>query len=334
MKILQVTNAYPTENLPVYGIFIKEQIDSLVDLGIKSDIYFINGREKGKFEYYKAYRELKKIVNNYDIVHCHHFLTALVVLATKPDSKVIVTFLSDGIKEFIKPDNPLFNKIIKQKLYNYILRKSDACIFKNKIPDIQASSLKPQASNFFYLPNGVNTEFFKLIDKTYAKQQLGLDVSKNYILFASLVDINRNEKRHDIFLDTMKVLKEKYKRDDIVELVISNVKRSEVPLYFNAASLHLLTSDFEGSPNSVKESLACNTPVVSTDVGNVKKMLEGLKNSYVCESNSPEKLAELVIKSLDNKTEEDSRKLIIDKKLDLKSKAHELKNIYELLMNQ
>ena len=54
MKILHVTNNYPTKNFPIFGIFVKEQIDSLIDLGIDIDLFFINGREKGPLEYIKS----------------------------------------------------------------------------------------------------------------------------------------------------------------------------------------------------------------------------------------------------------------------------------------
>ena len=329
MKILQVTNTYPTGKLPVYGIFIKEQIDSLKDIGINCDLYFINGRENGKLEYLRAYQNLKKIINDYDIIHAHHFLTALVVLALKPKGKVIVTFLSDGIKEFIYPNNYLFNNLVKQPLYKYILRHSDARIFKKSLP----SKLKNDKYSF-YLPNGVNLDLFSPIDKSEAKQKLGLDNNKNYILFASLIDINRPEKRYDIFSNTIIILKEQYSDFNIEELTIVNVPRHLVPYYFNAASLHLLTSDFEGSPNSVKESLACNTPVVSRNVGNVSDLLSGLNKSLISNDSNPHVLADLVIKSLKNTAPEDSRSTLIKKKLDMRSIATELGNIYETLINK
>jgi teichuronic acid biosynthesis glycosyltransferase TuaC len=329
MKILHVTNAYPTSKLPVYGIFIKEQVDSLKSLGINSDLYFINGRENGKTEYIKAYRNLKKIINNYDIIHAHHFLTALVVLACKPSAKVVVTFLSDGIKEFIKPDNVLFNKLIKQNLFNYILKHSDARIFKKSIP----LSLKVDKFSF-YLPNGVNTDMFYPISREEAKQKLGLKTEKNYILFVSLIDIKRQEKRYDIFQKTMNILQNKYGRNDVEELCISNIARDSVNLYINASRLHMLTSDFEGSPNSVKECLASNIPVISTNVGNVPDLLKGLKNSFISQTNNPEELADLVNKSLNIDTFEDSRTIIIKNKLDINSKAIELKNIYDMLLNK
>jgi len=54
-----------------------------------------------------------------------------------------------------------------------------------------------------------------------------------------------------------------------------------MPTLFNAADVLLLTSDREGSPNTVKEAMACNLPVVATDVGDVRSRLDGVANSHV-----------------------------------------------------
>lgn len=48
MKVLHITNNYPTEKFPIFGIFVKEQIDSLTELGVENEVFFIKGREKGK----------------------------------------------------------------------------------------------------------------------------------------------------------------------------------------------------------------------------------------------------------------------------------------------
>jgi glycosyltransferase involved in cell wall biosynthesis len=63
---------------------------------------------------------------------------------------------------------------------------------------------------------------------------------------------------------------------------ISGVPHEEVPYYINAANALILTSRHEGSPNTVKEAMACNVPVVSTDVGDVRERLEGVTPSAVC----------------------------------------------------
>ena len=60
MKVLHITNNYPTAKFPVFGIFVKEQIESLSSEGIESDIFFVNGRENGKIAYLERLRDLRK----------------------------------------------------------------------------------------------------------------------------------------------------------------------------------------------------------------------------------------------------------------------------------
>jgi len=57
-------------------------------------------------------------------------------------------------------------------------------------------------------------------------------------------------------------------------LTVSKVYYTEMPWYYSAADAMILCSDSEGSPTSVKEALACNLPVVSTDVGDVRRSCE------------------------------------------------------------
>ena len=94
------------------------------------------------------------------------------------------------------------------------------------------------------------------------------------------MNLYRKEKRYDIYKKVMELLQSKYNFTTIEELHLVNVSRDLVPYYFNASDLHLLVSDFEGSPNSIKESLACDIPVVSTKVGNVEEMLSGLEFNF------------------------------------------------------
>lgn len=308
MKVLHVTNNFPTIKHPIFGIFVKEQIDSLIKENVQSKVFFINGKEKGKIEYVKSIFRLSKLLkeNSFDVVHCHHVFSAIVFLLTfkYKNNKSIVSFQNDPDKESIL------------NLFNLVKNKVTCWIFKN-------NSIYVKHKKGIYLPNGVNTFFFKPIDRIIAKNKLGLDINKKYILFVSSNYI-RNQKRYDVFKATIKELK---KNDDTIEeLKMINVNRELTPYYFNAANLHLLTSDFEGSPNSVKESMSCNTPVVSRDVGNVRELFEGVDSCRIG-SESPKDLAELCLKIMDLKTI-NSRDAIIKKKLDIQSVAKNLKDLY------
>ncbi len=325
-KILQVTNAYPTNRHNIFGIFIKDQLDGLKEIGLEFDLFFINAKEKGKYEYYKAFKELKKSVNNYELIHCHHFLTAFIVLLCKPKAKVIVSFLSDGPSEFIIPRN-LINNFITKVMFDFIVGRSDVRIFKSNIP----KTLKGDSSSF-HVPNGVDLSFFKPMSKEEAKSKLKLDTQKKYILFVSSQDLYRPEKRYDLYLKTIEILKRK--DPDVEELAIDNVTRNELPYYYNAAEMHLLTSDFEGSPNSIKECLACNTPVVSHNVGSVLQILDGIANCFIVNNNTPEEFAKYSYQLMTHKQDVFLPSIVREKQLDKTSSLYKIKKIYKDLLNE
>ncbi len=318
MKVLHITNNYPTKDHPIYGIFVKEQIESLTNQGIYNEVFFINGRERGKSEYIKSVYLLKKFLNNrqFDIIHCHHALSAVCMILSGESRKykTILSYQNDPSKEQ--------GKI----LYHFLKKKCRAIILKNNCSIVNNNAT-------FYQPNGVNIDFFKPIDKKKSLEKLQFDNKKQYILFVSS-NFVRQQKRHDKFQKVLQILRDKYKLFDIEEIMLVNTERSLVPYYFNAASLHLLTSDFEGSPNSVKEAMACNIPVVSTNVGNVSELLEGVNGSFVSKTSHPEELAFLAYQALTFKGEINSREKLIEKKLDTESVAKNIISIYKKIINE
>ena len=181
-----------------------------------------------------------------------------------------------------------------------------------------------------YLPNGCNSDFFVPMDKVECKKKLGLDVNKRYILYVdSNRSRNRTQKRKDRFDATMQLLQEKYGYDNLAELVMVGVPRQDVPTWMNACDLHLLSSDEEGSPNSVKECLFCGVPVVATNVGNVEDLLENMPASYVSGEFTPDSLAEVANRALaSNATKVEIRNAVMQKGLDIGSVAKNLYQIY------
>ena len=79
-------------------------------------------------------------------------------------------------------------------------------------------------------------------------------------------------------------------------------KRDELPEIINCADISVLYSDNEGSPLSVKESLACGVPVVANRVGDIDDLIVNKENGYILQKESIEKLAELMSLCLNNAT--------------------------------
>lgn len=320
MKVLQITSNYPTKKNPIFGIFMKEQVDSLIKYGVKSTVFFSNGSEI-KYGAVKHVLSIFKLQwhllwNKYDLIHCHSNISGLIVALSGAwiFNKCIISFQNDPDKEsdakVFKMLYPLFNKIIVKKKTKYLSWKK-----------------------VVYLPNGCNTEFFRPLDRYECKKKIGLKDNIDYILFVdSNTSKNRTQKRKDRFDATLEILRNKYNHN-VEELVMIGVPRDMVPMWMNSCSLHLMTSDLEGSPNSIKECIMCNVPIVSTNVGNVKDMIDQIPGAYVTNNFSPEELADLTHKVLISKTKFNGRKKLIEEGYGINSIARKLYTLYDELIN-
>jgi glycosyltransferase involved in cell wall biosynthesis len=132
------------------------------------------------------------------------------------------------------------------------------------------------------LPNGVDFDIFKKHSKEEAKQKLRLDPNKKYILFAG--NYLSPQKGYSILAKAVNRLKQN--RPEYELLLAHNVPHEIVPLYMNAAEVLGLPSLKEGSPNVVKEAIACNLPVVATDVGDIRKTIGDIPGCFLVERNA------------------------------------------------
>lgn len=325
MKVLQLTTNYPCKENPIYGIFMKEQADSLVPLGVVNTIYFSNGlksrlkvKNSGMFIHLwsaiKLFFHLRR--HRYDVIHCHNVHSGLIL-------QVACGFKKAGtvISLQIDPETPGSND---NKYFKSLYGKFDKVIVKKP--------LSVSRDKVVYLPNGVNTELFRPMDREECKRRLGLEPAKRYILF---VDSNttkkRSQKRRDRFDRVLEILKEQYGHDNLEPLVMTRTAREDVPTWMNACDLYLLTSDEEGSPNAVKECMACNVPIVATPVGNIPDLFEGVEGCYMSDDFDAERLAALAHRSLTSKRPDTLRDAIVAKGLDIASVANRLNQLYSEL---
>ncbi len=319
MRVLHVTTNYPTPEYPIFGIFVKEQVESLRAQGVECDVFYCNGQNKGFRKYITYVPSLwwKAISGKYDVIHCHHALSAIILTMTLAPffKKTVLSYQNDPTREWGDKCFKLMNRLMRRMIV--------------KLPSAYLKYPKVH-----YLPNGVNQDFFHPMDKEECKRALGLDPKKRYILFMDSNKRVREQKRKDRFDATLDILRSKYGYTDIEAIELRNTPRPLIPQYMNAIDLHLISSDFEGSPNSVKECVTCNTPVVSTDVGNVREMIADIPGCYVASSRAEvttaEELAELCHKVLSSSTPFTGREAFLAKGYDMATVARRLINeIYQ-----
>lgn len=286
MKVLIITSVYPTLSNPYSGLYVKEQIDSikLKYSNVKFDVYYID-HYKGKFEYIKSIINVNSLIrnNNYDVIHIHYGIAGLFLLnpfkhKTPP---VVVTFHGSDIQ----PNGG--NGKLSEYISKTIAKRANAVIVLN---NTMSKIVSKYNANRLIIPCSVNLKIFR---KKYHNQN-----KKPIIIFPS--NRTRAVKNYALFRQVLDILKKEYGLDPI-EREIKNMSREQVADLFSNADLLLMTSKSEGSPQVIKEAMACDLPCVSTPVGDVNVLLDGVKDSYVSKEHSASELAALSYQSLKRK---------------------------------
>lgn len=305
MKILFISSGNSGAISPI----VKAQSESLIEKGVAIDYFLIHG--KGIKGYFKSIFKLRKFLKNnkYDLFHAHYSLTAFVasLAGCKP---LIVSLMGSDVKKnnTIKPIIKFFSKYIWKKT----IVKSD---------DMKTSL---GIKNVKVIPNGVNLSIFHPIDKNEAQKNLNWDNNKIHLLFAA--NPNRLVKNFSLVKSVFNEL-----NDANIELhTLENVPFNLMNTYYNASDAILLSSLWEGSPNVIKESLACNKPLLSTDVGDVKLNFEQVNGVFISTHNQIDYLNNLqkLINFVKEKKESNGRTKIKELNLDAESIASQLLEIY------
>lgn len=316
MRILHITTNYPTPEYPIFGIFVKEQVESLQAIGVDCDVLYCDRKGRGTWMYLTYIPRIwwRILRGRYDVIHCHHVLSALLCLCTLWPlfKKCVVSYQNDPTKEW------------KINCFGLIHACFNRIIIKN-------TSTYLQRSKTVYLPNGCNADFFRPMDRMTCREQLGLDKEAVYVLYMDSNKWGRTQKRKDRFDKTLDLVRKMRPDLDVRALELYNTPREQIPAYMNACNLHLISSDFEGSPNSVKECLCCNVPVVSTDVGNVREMIGDISGCRVVADFSAASLAQAVERVLAEKVAFCGREQFLARGYAMPDVAGKLLEIYDSL---
>ena len=273
MRVLVFTNMYPTPDAPFYGTFVADEVDSLRRAGVAVDVYFVNGRHnKLSYAGMPAGFYSRLLSGDYHIVHVHHsFCGALAVL--QHDVPVVWTFHEGAINAQDHTQDDA--RVIKYPAYSKGLKRWVAARVDALIAVSERVREPLGREDAVVIPSGVDLERFIPMDRDVARHTVGLPAGRRYVLFPS--SPSRREKRYPLARCALDRLHEIAPETHDVELVVlDEVPHNQVPFYMNAADVVLMTSAFEASPVTIREALACNVPVVSTAVGDVPVLLDGV----------------------------------------------------------
>ncbi|MCC7429423.1 glycosyltransferase family 4 protein [bacterium] len=213
------------------------------------------------------------------------------------------------------------DKIVEKFILKFAVTFVDKLIVKShKI----ACKIKKSVS---LIPNGVDLKIFNLIEKCKARENCGLEKDKVYFLFAA--NPEREEKNFALAEILVNKIKEKISNAELI--VVHKKTQKELNEFYNAADFLLLTSNHEGSPNVVKEALATNLPVISTDVGDVSERFEGVTNTYILSGNLENDVSK-ILSMVKNYSRNNGREMLTD--LEISKVAKRIIKVYEEVLKK
>ena len=280
MRILAVTNMYPTPQHPTLGVFVEQQVKGLKRIGLDIDVLLVDRASRGVGAYCSLSRRIRASVADVqpDIVHVMYGgVTADITTHAACRRPVVISFcgsdllgasLSGTVRTLITGCGVLASHRAARKASGIVVKSQN---LRDALPaDIDASRIR-------LIPNGIDLDRFRPLDRHTCRHQLGWRADRFHILFSS----NAGDpcKRPALAQDAVRALNDLGVPGELHQL--SGVRHDEVAIWLNASNALLLTSVTEGSPNIVKEALACDVPVVSLDVGDVAKHIRGIPGCYL-----------------------------------------------------
>lgn len=263
MRVLIVSNMYPTRERPEFGVFVRDQLEALGRIeGVEPELYVFEGG--GIRAYRKAVRPLRQHLksHSYDVVHAHYGLTGWV--ARKAGAKPLIVTLH-GTDVYDKRAGRISRSVAR--------RADQVAVVSEDLGRAlgRVRTKRPIA----VLPTGVNLDRFEQRPRNAARKQLGIDPEGSYILFPFNPD--RPVKHYDRAVAVADAI------EDLEVLTLGQVPPDEVATYMNAVDATLVPSEYEGFGLAALETLACNTPVVATPTGMAEELLRGVDGCHCIE---------------------------------------------------
>jgi glycosyltransferase involved in cell wall biosynthesis len=262
MRVLVVTNLTPDDSYRGRGVFVREQVAALGELGVEVELYSfpVGGRA-----YLPATAEIRRRLRRgrFDLVHAHYGLAAWCakLAGAKP---LVVTFHGTDVR------HPVSGRLSRRLVGRVELAgAASRALFaaEGGIPGLP----KPEGRSAV-IPCGADLDRFARVDRREARTRLGLEADGRYLLFPASPE--RRVKRFDRAKQVADLAG--------AELLYGGrIDAMTMPDWVNAANAVLVPSDNEGFGLVAVEALACDVPVLSTPVGAAPALLAGLDGCLV-----------------------------------------------------
>jgi glycosyltransferase involved in cell wall biosynthesis len=303
MKVLIVCSKNSGRVAP----FILEQVDSLIQMGVEIEYFTIE--HKGIKGYLKCYYPLLKKIKEFnpDILHAHYGLSGLLANLQRK-VPVVTTYLGSDINS----RNVYYFSRVSMMLSAYNIFVSDKNSIKSR-----------QSKNKSLIPYGLKSDLFIPMNKEVCRDEHQLIKKGKYVIFAG--SLQNPIKNPELAIKSVEML------GNVALLSLGKgYTREQVVSLMNAADVALMTSFSEGSPQFIKEAMACNLPIVSVPVGDVSEIMNHIDGCYIC-TYQKEDVAEKLKMALDFGKRTNGRHRILELGLDSETVAKKIIEVYQQL---
>jgi glycosyltransferase involved in cell wall biosynthesis len=282
---------YPSKDRPFFGTFVEQQIKGLQAMGVEVEVLLSDRAREGVRAYWRLGRSVRERVGaSPDLIHVMYGgVTAEIVTRAVPSVPVIVSFCgSDLLGEHLPGFVRKLMVAYGVRASHRAARRAAGIVVKSRnLRDALPRGLDPGRVKI--IPNGVDLNRFKPMEAGQCRRRLSWDPDRFHVLFPA--NTGAPLKRLWLAQAALAAAEREGLASDLH--LLQGVPHKEVPVWLNASDVVLLTSEHEGSPNVIKEALACNVPVISVDVGDVAERIEGIEGCFLAAADAASLAAKL-----------------------------------------
>ncbi|MBI4869975.1 MAG: glycosyltransferase [Candidatus Riflebacteria bacterium] len=271
-------------------IFCKRLVAGLQAAGLPVRPFFLASRTSPTVlarEWLRLRRELAEF--KAELVHAQFGSMTALVCATATALPLVATFHGSDLNPAVA-DSWLRNTLGHLFSHLSALRARRIICVSHELKD----RLSWCAGRVTVLPAGADPELFRPGPRDEAREELGWNGDDRVVLFYA--SQTPHAKRLDLAVAALESVRRRLPTARL-EIVYGGVEPDRMPLLMKASDCLLVTSEREGMPTIVQEALVCNLPVISTDVGDVKRYLESVEWSRLVERD-PEAIADALLSVL------------------------------------
>jgi len=305
------------------GIFMRNAAEGLKSLGVDIQMEYL-GRLTSPWRIIKAREHLQKISKNFDLIHSQYgSACALTVSKIKGRPKILTLRGSDWNRKFTFNLGQNIHSMISSIFSRYAINSYDLVVNVSRRMESEVKERFPNIKTAV-IPSPIDLQRFIPLNKLKARAELGFQNNTEKWILVTTAYTDNPLKRFKLAKKSVEIANKRMR--NIRLRLASGIPHSNIPLFVGACDLVLCTSVSEGWPNSIKEALACNIPFISTDVSDLKEIVENEPSCRIVEPD-PNEIALAICSVLQSNYEGDLRKYIYE--MSIPSISLKMKKLYE-----